>query len=263
MLARTGNSERIHTSLLKAENLKAKSLTRLATAKRINSAADDAAGLAIAMSMEAQVRGLRKQIEGQQNEISLLQTADGGLSSTTDALQRINELSIQASNGVLTDSDREAIQYEVDQLKDQINQNASKTVFNTKSLLDGSFEMDLQGGGEIALGAATTEGLNLDSIDLRTIEGAQSALGLVDSALAKVTSERGAMGAAINGNTAGIASLQNELVNVVSSNSRIEDADMAAEIIKMNTANIQSELSMKAFSFNNESRASVLKLLGV
>ena len=115
-----------------------KTMQRLSTGLRINSAADDAAGLSISQKMRAQIGGLDTAIRNTQDGVSLLQTAEGALSSTQSILQRMRELAVQAANDSLTSSDRAYIQQEIGELKDEINRIANTTQFNGKRLLDGS-----------------------------------------------------------------------------------------------------------------------------
>ena len=114
-----------------------KNLEKLSSGLRINSAADDASGLAISEKLRGQISGLKRAGMNAQDGISLLQTAEGGLSVITDMVQRMRELAVQAGNGVYTSNDRAEIQKEVDQLKDEINRVSSATEFNTKKLLNG------------------------------------------------------------------------------------------------------------------------------
>ncbi|MDR1376486.1 MAG: flagellin, partial [Synergistaceae bacterium] len=115
-----------------------KSIQKLSSGLRINSAADDAAGRAISEKMRAQIRGLDRAVANSQDGISMIQTAEGALSETHSILQRMRELSVQAANDTLTQQDREFVQLEIDQLKDEINRVATATQFNKKRLLDGS-----------------------------------------------------------------------------------------------------------------------------
>ncbi len=132
------NSMVTQNALAANENALSKSLERLSTGLRINSAADDAAGLAISEKMRAQTRGLDKAVSNAQDGISLIQTAEGALNETQSILQRMRELSVQAANDTLTSNDRQAIQAEIDQLTEEIDRISDTTTFNTKRLLDGS-----------------------------------------------------------------------------------------------------------------------------
>lgn len=261
MVIRATNSDRLHSNLIKSEEAKNKTLNRLATGKKINKGSDDPAGLAMVMSFESQTRGLLKTIGNRQDEISLFQTAEGALSSTGDMLQRMNELSIQASNGTLTSEDRGNIQLEIDQLKSQIDQTANNTVYNEKRLLDGSFNIELQDGENMALPAATAEALGVSSLNLTTPENASQAISQVSQAINNVSSQRSSLGATINSITSQTTSLQNEFINATAAQSRIEDADMAAEIINMSLQDLQSKVAIKAFKMQDEARATVLGLI--
>jgi flagellin len=262
MIGKTGNSLRTHNNLLKAGESTAKTLNRIASGKRINSASDDAAGLSMAMALESQNRGLFMQIANRQDEISLLQTAEGALSSTSDMLQRINELSVQASNGTLSESDREAIQMEVDQLKQQIDQTANSTQFNTKNLLDGSLNIQLQNGENFSLPSMSAESLGVNQTELTNIDQAQQSIASTARAIDQVSSYRSTIGSLENGISSEVSKLQTELVNSVAAQSRIEDADLAAEIINMNRSELQTKAAINAFKMQDENRTAVLNLLG-
>ncbi len=142
--------------------LKNRSFQRLSSGLRINSAADDAAGLAISNRFTSQFRGLNQAIRNAGDGISMAQTADAALGSVTDNLQRIRELSIQAANGTLTRSDRKSIQSEIDQLTDEIDRVGGTTTFNGRNLLDGS-------GGAVRLqvGASADEVIDVPTGDVR------------------------------------------------------------------------------------------------
>lgn len=147
---------------------------RLSSGLRINSAADDAAGLAISQKTTAQIKGLNQASTNAQDGISMIQTAEGGLSETQSSLQRMRELSVQASNDTLTGSDREQIQGEVDALAEEIQRISDQTEFNTKSLLDGS----LESGGDLG-----TQQLQVGANEGQTIEFNVSDMGTGEDAL--------------------------------------------------------------------------------
>ena len=121
-----------------ANNAQTKSLQRLSSGLRINTAADDASGLAISEKLRGQISGMKRASMNAQDGISYLQTAEGAMASVTSMLQRMRELAVQAGNGTYTTNDREMLQLEVDQLKDEINRISQTSEFNTKKLLDGS-----------------------------------------------------------------------------------------------------------------------------
>ena len=144
------------------QKLLGKAFQRLSSGLRINQAADDAAGLAISSRFTSQTRGLNQAIRNANDGISLVQTAEGALSSVTDNLQRIRELSIQAANGTLNDQDRGAIQAEIDQLTSEIERIGETTTFNGKKLLDGT-----SGLQNFQVGANARETITVGSVDAR------------------------------------------------------------------------------------------------
>ncbi len=164
------NSMVTQNSLKANDSSLSKSLTRLSTGLRINSAADDAAGLAISEKMRAQTSGLDQAVSNSQDGISLIQTAEGALNETQSILQRMRELSVQASNDTLTSNDRQAIQGEIDQLTEEIDRISDTTTFNTKKLLDGSASAitstDNADTSVFARGSVTNEGNYKISVDL-------------------------------------------------------------------------------------------------
>ncbi len=261
MVSRT-NSDRVHGNLLRTDEARGKSLERLASGKKIIKASDDATGMAMAMGLESQTRGLIKQIGSRQNEVSMLQTADGALSSLGEQLQRLNELAVQASNGTLTDSDRANMQLEVDQLVAQIDQTAGSTVFNGQNLLDGSLQLKMQGGEAFSQPPVSSASLGIETMSVASTQAASNAVAQIAQALNGLTSQRGSIGAAVNAVSGQVASLQNELVNVTAAQSRIEDVDMAAELINLSLSELQSKFAIKAFKIQDENRQSILNLLG-
>lgn len=155
-----------------------KSMEKLSSGLKINRAGDDAAGLSISEKMRAQIRGLDKASTNAEDGISLIQTAEGALNETHSILQRMRELSVQASNDTNTTDDRDAIQKEITQLTSEIDRIATTTEFNTKNLLDGSFSGSLQIGAnsgqnmDISIGTMTSNGLGLTGgAKLNTVAG--------------------------------------------------------------------------------------------
>lgn len=252
----------IANTLSSIQDAQAKTLQRVASGKQILSGADDPAGLAVSMALESQFRGLFQQIGNRQDEISLLQTAEGALGSTGDMVQRMRELSIQAANGTLTDEDRQNIQMEIGQLNEAIEMTANNTQYNTKPLLDGTFTIQLQNGNAFSLPNMGAQTLGTAGIDLTTQDSAQAAIGAADQALSTVTSTRSTIGAVSNGIAAEIQSLQDQYISAVAANSRIADVDIAREMVNLTTQNIQSQAAIKTFQVNDAMRQNVLKLLG-
>lgn len=174
-----------------------KSMLRIASGQRINSAADDPASLAISEKMRAQIRGLNMAIRNTQDGISLLQTAEGAVNETHAILQRMRELSVKAATGTYSDSDREILQDEINHLREELTRIGRGTEFNTQSLLDGTFmNKRIQVGAnsgqyiEISIGDARAAALGVDGIDISTQEGADEAIGILDEAIKRASSQR-------------------------------------------------------------------------
>jgi flagellin len=249
-------------------------LQRLSTGLRINSAKDDAAGLAIAERATAQIRGYNQAIRNAADGISLAQTAEGGMEGITSSLQRMRELAVQAANYTNTTADREAIQLEVDQLIDEIDRIASQTKFNTVSLLDGSFTAaqfqvganagetitvaDIESMETDELGSA---GSKIADVDVTTAGGATSALTVIDDALSTVTSARAALGATINRFDQTISNLRVTAESVTATRSRILDADFAAETASLTRLQILQQSGTAVLVQANAIPQNVLSLL--
>lgn len=212
---------------------------RIASGRRINSAADDAAGLAISQKLTAQENGLNKGTQNAQSGQDLLNVSDGALSQITDQLQRMRELGVQASNGLLTDSDRYNIQLEVNGLKQGISDIADQTTFNTKNILNGNdtFSLATDGNGStqsVNTGNATLKALGIEDFDVT----GDFSLDTIDKALEKVSTARAKGGAQYNalGNT--IAYNDYASQNTASANSRIEDLDLPKALTDLKKQNL-------------------------
>lgn len=229
------------------------SLQKMASGQKINSAADDAAGLAISEKMNSVAEGLTRASQNAQNGISLVQTADGGLSGSSDILNRMKELATQAANGTYSDSDRSALNKEFNQLKESLNQISSTTNYNGQNLLDGSISGDnaltLQVGSEagqtanVNIGNMSAEGLGIADLDIGSLNGASSAIDALDNALNSVSSTRGDIGAIQNRLESTVNSLETGRENIAASASNIRDIDMAKEAVNLVQKRIQQEAS--------------------
>ncbi|MEO5334254.1 MAG: flagellin FliC [Magnetococcus sp. YQC-5] len=214
---------------------------RLSSGLRINGAKDDAAGLTITNRMTSQIRGLNQAIRNSNDGISMLQVAEGALDETTNALQRMRELSVQSANDTLTTTDRLAIQKEINQLLSEIDRIASQTKFNNQILLSGGWEttkvfhVGADGGQTIAVTVDRTTTASLigtgvgTSLNVHLQASANNAIGRIDSALDSVSDIRASLGAYQNRFEMVIANLSNISENTSVSRSRIMDADIAAE----------------------------------
>jgi flagellin len=245
-------------------------LQRLSTGLRINSAKDDAAGLAISERLTAQVRGYNQAIRNAGDGISLAQTAEGGMDGITNSLQRMRELAVQAANYSNTTDDRTAINAEFSQLKTEVDRISQQTKFNTKSLLDGSFvsaafQVGANSGETISVDSITNLGataLGLTaSVDVTTTANASSALSTIDNALVTVTSARANLGASINRFEQTISNLRVTVENLQASRSRIQDADFAAETASLTRLQILQQSGTAVLSQANAIPQNVLSLL--
>jgi len=249
------------------------SLTRLSSGLRINSAKDDAAGLAIATRFTAQINGLNQAVRNANDGISLAQTAEGALQEITSNLQRMRELAVQASNATYSTGDRSSLQNEVQSLQDEITRITKAVEFNGVKVLGTSATLTFQ------VGVNATSGV--DTIDLSTINvanqsavvsalgatvttasGARSALTKIDSALDAISSTRADFGTIQNRFESVVRNLQNVGENLSASRSRIMDADFAAETASLTRAQILQQAGVAMLSQANAMPQSVLSLLG-
>ncbi|MEE4451200.1 flagellin [Novosphingobium resinovorum] len=246
-------------------------MERLSTGKRINSAKDDAAGLAISTSMTSQIRGMSQGIRNANDGISLAQTAEGTLSEVGNMLQRVRELAIQSASGTYQASDRAAMQQEVAALTTQISDSFTQVKFNGNTLISTTSGTDLtfdiqtgsNAGQKVTLTSKAIDGANLTASALDVTDAAKAAATLtsVDKALADVNSTRASLGAGQNRLESAINNLTNTTTNLSDARSRIEDADYSAETTAMAKAQILSQASTAMLAQANQSQQNVLSLL--
>jgi flagellin len=249
-----------------------KAIERLSTGKRINSASDDAAGLAIATRMTSEVRGLSMATRNANDGISLAQTAEGGMNEITNMLQRMRELSVQAANGTLSDGDRDNLQVEFDAMISQIDDVANRTNFNGVNVLNTAGTLNIQTGssaGEVVTIStsdvtAATLGVNAlvigDSATPANVD-TDAALTAIDAALTTVTTAQATLGASQNRLEATVSSLTNRITNLSESRSRIQDADFSGESMNLAKFQVLSQASTAMLAQANQSQQGVLKLI--
>ena len=257
-------------SLAKSSGELATALQRLSSGLRINSAKDDAAGLAISERLTTQVRGYNQAIRNAGDGISLAQTAEGGMEAITNSMQRMRELAVQAANYSNTTADRTAINSEFAQLKAEIDRVSQQTKFNTRGLLDGTFtaanfQVGANQGETISVDAITNMGANAlgltAAIDVTTAANATTAIGAIDTALTTVTSARANLGASINRFEQTVSNLRVTVENLSAARSRIQDADFAAETAALTRVQILQQSGMAVLSQANAIPQGVLSLL--
>ncbi|MGL1833374.1 flagellin domain-containing protein [Rhodocyclaceae bacterium SMB388] len=245
------------------------SLQRLSSGLRINSAKDDAAGLAISERFTTQIRGLNQAVRNANDGISLAQTAEGALVEVSNNLQRIRELAVQSRNATNSVSDREALDAEVQQRVAEIDRIASQTQFNGLNLLDGSFVAQaFQVGANVGqtieiaeIADASTGGLSLAGINVLDPTAADDVLTRVDVALSNVNGSRADLGALQNRFESVIANLQTTSENLSASRSRIMDTDFAAETANLTRAQILQQAGVAMLAQANALPQNVLTLL--
>ena len=241
-------------------------MERLSTGKRINSAKDDAAGLAIASSMTSQIRGMGQAIRNSNDGISLAQTAEGSLGEVTNMLQRIRELAVQSASGTYSANDRTNLQAEVAELGAQIDSVVSNTKFNGVAVF-GSSDVTIKiqtGAGSADTTDLVVKGFDLSSAsgsDISTAGGATTALGNVDTALDAVATTRASLGAGQSRLESVVNNLTNNVTNLSDARSRIEDTDFSAETTNLAKAQILSQASTAMLAQANQSAQGVLSLL--
>ncbi len=246
-------------------------MARLSSGSRINSAMDDAAGLAISNSMTSQITGMNQAVRNANDGISLAQTADGALSEVTNNLQRIRELAVQSASGTYSDSDRTNMQAEVGQLQNQITNIMSDTKFNGTALFSGTADVTttVQTGSDVGqtvdvtVGAltATTAALSLDVSSQADANTALAATGGIDDALKEVDTIRAGLGASESQLNSVVNNLTNNVTNLTDAKSRISDADFSVETTNLAKAQILNQASTAMLAQANQSQQGVLKLL--
>ena len=259
--------------LFDVSNSLSTSFERLSSGFRINSAADDAAGLQISDRMTSQVQGLNQAVRNANDAISLSQTAEGALNETTTALQRIRQLAVQSQNGINSSADRVALQKEVSALKAEISRISTDTQFNGVNILNGSFSaaflVGANSGQTISVNLSTTNGaslgasgLGVGTIDISTANGASSALTAIDDAISSIGGTRADLGALQNRFQSTIRNLSNISENISAARSRIRDTDFAAETADLTRNQITQQASTTVLSQANQRPQAALQLLG-
>jgi len=264
-----------------------KDMEKLASGLRINRAGDDASGLAVSEKMRSQIRGMRMAEQNSQNGISFIQTAEGYLQESQDILQRLRELSVQASNGIYSNEDRMQIQVEVSQLVSEINRIASHAQFNGMNMLTGRFasstgenvvtaSMWLHIGANmdqrvrVVIGTMTAQGLGVQGVNgradtatfisLSSPDRANAAIGVLDHALRLVNKQRADLGAYQNRLEYAMKGLSIGAENLQAAESQIRDADMAQSMVEFVKDQILVQSSTAMLAQANTKPQNVLSL---
>ena len=260
-----------------------KNMEKLSSGLRINRAGDDASGLAVSEKLRSQVRGLNQASQNAQNDISFIQVTEGYLQETQNILQRVRELSVQAANGIYSDEDRMYIQVEVSALVDEVDRIASNAQFNGMNLMTGRFARisgqnvvtasmwfhigaNMDQRKQVFIGTMTSKGLGIRNMDdtfitLENPEGANFAIGTLDSALKIVNKQRADLGAYQNRLEHVVRGLDIGAENTQASESRIRDSNIANQMVDYVKDQILSQAGIAMLAQANQRTSSVLQLL--
>ena len=250
-------------------------MEQLSTGSRINSAKDDAAGMAIGTSMTSQIRGLNQAVRNLNDGVNLLQTAEGALTETTNMLQRMRELAVQSASGTYSTTQRSYLAVEFNALGSQIDKIASETTWNGYTVLTGttggttagtfSFQSGQTSGQtiDVAIAGMGLTGLSMTAaaVGVSTAASASAALATIDAAIVTVNSQRATIGAAVNRMTYAADNMTNISANVSASRSTILDTDYATASTNLSKAQIIQQASTAMLAQANQQPQTVLALL--
>ena len=254
-------------------------IEKLSSGEKINRAGDDASGLAVSEKMRSQIRGLNQASKNIQNGVSFIQTTEGYLAETTDILQRVRELAVQAANGIYSDEDRMQIQVEVSQLVAEVDRIASVAQFNGMNMLTGRFAeggdtMQFQIGANVDqnarvyIGTMTASALGLkgaqggvEQSSIASPDEANMTLAAVDAALTNVNKQRADLGAYQNRFEMAAKGVNIAAENTQAAESRIRDTDMASEMVEFTKNSILTQAGTAMLAQANNQSQTVLALL--
>ena len=268
-------------SLAKNERAMNEAMERLSTGKRINNAGDDAAGLAISSRMTSQIEGLEQAARNANDAISMIQTADGALTEITSILQRMRELTVQASSATNSATDITALATEFTGLRDEVSNIVSYTTWNGRTLLDGTVDGAADDIVSFQIGSNAAQSISVDfgtfamaadtgndfganfttALTFTTNALANTAMGYIDTAITAVTTRQATLGAAISRLEHAIDNLSNNAVNMEASRSRIMDANYAKESTELARTQIIQQAGTAMLAQANQKSQSVLQLL--
>lgn len=259
--------------LLTSQRSLQNSLSQLASGSRINKSADDAAGLSISENMKAQIRSSVQARRNANDGISLIQTAEGGLSEISNVITRLRELGIQAASDTVGSTERGFIDREVQQLKSEMDRISNTTSWNSTKLLDGStpvfdFQVGMNSSDndrisfDSSTNIATLNALGLNEVNYLTKEGAKSSLDKLDMAQTNVNGMRANIGALQNRLTSTVDTLASTEENLAAANSRIRDADVAASSAELARNTVLQQAGVASLAQANQSTSLALKLIG-
>ena len=261
---------RARNASLNVTAMQEKAMERLSSGKRVNAAADDAAGLSVASKMQSQLQGINMAVRNGHDGIGLIQTAEAGMETIRNMILRIRELAVQMSNGIYQDNpDRNNADLEVTALLAQIDLIAANTKFNGINLLSGSYSQDVQAGPttpekvRVGIGSFATSGLAIQNatVSVTGVTASLSTIGLMDTALQTLNSGMSKLGSLQNRLTYSIQNLSSASIMTEQALGRIMDADFALETSQLAKAQILSQAATAMLSQANQSKQPLLQLL--
>jgi len=255
-----------------------KSISRLSSGVRVQSASDNAAGIAISENMRAQQKGFSQAMKNANDGVAVLQTAESGYQSISDLLIRMRELAVQSANDSVSDTERGYLDTEFQDLISEIDRVSNVVEYNGISLLDGTagslsattgtmtFQVGTRNSANdrvsITLTTQNASALNVDSQTVATQASAQATIATIDLALEALSTDRAQVGSTINELTHAVDNLASTIENYGNSISQIRDTDMAAESSDFSKANVLQQAGVSMLSQANQSPNLVLRLLG-
>ena len=278
------NTASINAQRLLAKNSErlAESVERISSGIRINSAADDAAGLAVSEALRSDIRAMRQAIRNGNDGISMINVTEGALNEQSSILIRLRELASQSSTGTVGSTERQTIQLEFSSLRNEIDRISQSTTFNGQGLVDGGLASSIASANhiilqiginsssnsqinlnsEMNLAAITSSALSIDALSLTSVAGALTALDSLNSAINLISQGRGKVGAVQNRLTRTIANLGVAVENLQAAESSIRDADIAEEIAALTRNQILVQSATAMVGQANLIPQSILQLLG-
>lgn len=249
-----------------------KSISRLSSGLRVQSAADDAAGLAISEDFKASIRSLDQAKRNANDGVSLIQTAEGGLKEVSGLLSRMRELSVQSRNGTVNTSQRGYLNDEFDTLRSEIDRIVNTTEFNGVSLLDGdqaaglAFQVGIGTSNDdrltISIATASSSALGISAETISSTAGADAAITALDTAIERVSTRRAGLGAMQNRLSTTMSNLETYSTNLSAANSRIVDVDVAEETANLTKSQILMQAGTAMLAQANQGPQAALSLLG-
>lgn len=256
------------SSVNQAQSALEKNIQQLSSGNRINSSADDAAGLAIATRMSVQISSAGQALSNIDSGISMMETASSGLGQISEAIQNIRNLTVQAGNGALNEDDRRSIQTQINQNIQTIDSVSQTGNFNGQNLFDGSFSSNLQIGPNagdsesVSIANNSSSALGIHTIDVTNPGNVASSLSALDQALTHVNKQQSMIGAVSNGLQSQSNSLSSSVISLNAAQSSLESTDYASAISEASKNRVQLQASIQALKIHNDSQKNKLALLG-